>query len=464
MTEGEGCTLSFVTYRLQGSFRHILAGAGVLSFLQILASVCGFLRDRAFATIFPPGHDPLGVASIYIAAFRPSDFLFQSFIVAILSVILVPLLSKSFANKNQEDANRITQSLLMLLSGIFGIIAIIWMIMLPWIAPLLTKFTGPAFDLYVAFGRITLLTNFLLVFGNTFGNYLIAKRSFWYYGIPPILWALSTMGGILWLTPIIGVYGPIVGTLIGTLIFTVIRIVGAYKQGFTFSRSSPLLHPALRSVGWLILPRILALGSVQFQFLWFDRLGSGFGSAAIAINQFAFNFESLIPGFIGVAIAQSCFSLLGEAAAKGDYVTFSRHRNHAIILATIFSIIGAIVLGFSTTIAAFLIGLKDGILPVFSLQVITYCFAAPFDSVNHVLLRTFYAQQNTKIPALSSIISSITGAVTASYFASSVGPQAIAIGYGAACFVQLLILCIATMIYGTKDPSHTTITEPLMNS
>jgi peptidoglycan biosynthesis protein MviN/MurJ (putative lipid II flippase) len=116
--------------------------------------------------------------------------------------------------------------------------------------------------------------------------------------------------------------GPIYGTLIGTVAYVVIRLIGVFRVGFRFRVPRGIVHPEWKQMGWLIIPRMGALGALQLQLLLLDRLGSGLGNNMVAVNQFASNFESVIPGIVGIAIAQSAFSLLSQSAATGNFRRF----------------------------------------------------------------------------------------------------------------------------------------------
>lgn len=295
------------------SQKRIAGGALVLAITQFAASICGFLRDRAFSVMFPIQNDPIGVASVYIAAFRPSDLLFQLFVMSSLSVILVPFLASHLAHDRRNEMNRVTCSILVIFGSVFGVIILLTGLFFPMLAPYLVKFTGPSLALYIQFGRFALITNALFVLGNTLGQYLIAVQKYWIYGITPIIWAFGTIGGIYFLTPHFGPIGVMYGTVIGTAAYIMGRLYGAYKSGFRFMLpTTGFLHADVAEMGWLIIPRMMALGALQLQLLLIDRLGSGLGNGIVAINQFASNFESVIPGIAGIAIAQSIFSLLGQ--------------------------------------------------------------------------------------------------------------------------------------------------------
>ncbi len=395
------------------SQKRIAGGAAVLALTQLISSGCGFLRDQAFSIMFPLDNDPIGVASVYIAAFRPSDLLFQIFVMSCLSVVLVPFLASHLAHGRQKDMNHITSSTMLVFGVAFGLIALLMAIFFPLLAPHMVKFEGESLDLYIRFGRIALLTNFLFVFGNALGQYLITIQRYWMYGITPILWSLGTIGGIYLLTPLIGPMGPIVGTVIGTMIYVTVRFIAASKSGFSFSLGSDgMLHGELKHMGLLIIPRMAALGALQLQLLLLDRLASGLGSGMVALNQFASNFESVIPGIVGISIAQSAFSMLSQSAARGDYMAVKGAIRHGILFNLALAIPGAVALALLAGVAGWILQLGVTVVPLFTHSLWIYCIAIPFESTNHIMLRSFYAFKNTLFPALSSAIS-CTIAVTA---------------------------------------------------
>ncbi|MSR67732.1 hypothetical protein EXS65_02825 [Candidatus Peribacteria bacterium] len=423
------------------SQKRIAGGAAVLAGLQLLSSGCGFLRDQAFSIMYPLDSDPIGVASVYIAAFRPSDLLFQIFVMSCLSVVLVPFLASHLAHERREEMNKITASTMLVFGTVFGLIALVMAIFFPLLAPHMVKFEGPSLELYIRFGRMALLTNFLFVFGNTLGQYLITVQRYWVYGITPIVWALGTIAGTYLLSPILGPIGPMIGTIAGTILYLIVRSVGARKAGFRFSRlSENILHPELKHMGLLIIPRMAALGALQLQLLLLDRLASGLEPGMVALNQFASNFESLVPGIVGIAIAQSSFSLLSQSAARGEYEKMSGVIRQGILFNLAIAIPGAVVLSLLTGVAAMLLRIGDSVIPLFTASLLIYCIAIPFESTNHIILRSFYAMKNTQWPAISSVVSCTLAVATGTALIGEYGVFALAIAYVIAQVSQTIFL------------------------
>jgi len=424
------------------SRERIAGGALILALLQVLSSIVGFFRDQAFSIMFPLDTDPVGVASVYIAAFRPSDLLFQITVMSSLSVVLVPFLAGHLAHGRKEEIDRLLSSTMLVFGVLFGIAALILAIIFPTIAPSLTQFTGESLDLYIRFGRIALLTNFLFVFGNALGQYLIAVQRYWIYGITPIVWGLSTVAGTYLFTSSMGAMGPIIGTLLGTILYLFIRSIAVFRHGCRFRLPKSILHTDLREMGWLILPRMVALGALQLQLLVLDNFASGLGSSAVAVNQFARNFESLIPGIIGISLAQAAFSPLSQSAATKDRGKFFGQLSRGILYNIGLSLPGALALGLLAGVGAWLIRLGPETTPIFITALWIYAAAVPLESINHLMLRSFYALKNTTLPAVGTALGCGAAIACGSFLLPMYGVYAIVLAFVASQLVQTVFLSL----------------------
>ena len=412
-----------------------MGGAAVLALTQFGASLAGLFRDRILAGTFPALH----VVDVYIAAFRPSDLLFQIFIMAGFSTVLVPLLARYKAHDNHKEIQSLIQSVILMGSLLFGTLALILALTLPHIAHHLTSFTGNTLELYISFTRIALVTNALFVFGNAFGQYLITIQRYWIYGITPIIYTCGTIFGTIFFTPLIGPFGPMYGTLLGAFIYVLLRFVAfAHTTKMCHPercRRVTFLHPDLKKMGLLMLPRMAALGALQFQLLFFDKLASGLPAGSVTINAYARNFQAVVVGIIGIAVAQSAYSALSQKAVKNEWHAYTLFLLKGIFLVAILSMLGSIGLAFVTPLAAWLVNLSH-VLPVFSGALLLYVVSIPFESVNHLLLRAYYALHRTGIPALLTVLNGVIAIIISWYSLPTLGVFALPIGFTAGQIVQ----------------------------
>lgn len=418
----------------------ILGGAAVLAVMQFGASLMGLVRDRTLASTFPG----LNTVDVYIAAFRPSDLLFQMMIMAGFSVAIVPLLAQYHADGKRKDMHELLHSVMTLAALVFGCTGLIMAIFMESIAPYLVSFTGESMDLYIHFSRLALLTNFLFVFGNAFGQYLITVQKYWVYGLTPMLYTLGTILGTIFLTPSYGSFGPMYGTLCGAVLYVLLRMLAVIKEGAKDDGAGVswiFIHPDLRHILRLMWPRMLALGVLQAELLLFDKVASGLDAGSVTINAYARNFQSVAVGVAGIALAQSAFSLLSQAAAKRHRERYYIYLRKGIFMLLALTVPGAIVLVMVAPIAAQLVSLTH-VLPVFSACLFFYAISIPFESINHLLLRAFYATKHTVTPAIFSVINGFTAIAVAWFLAPTLGVYSLAVAFTCGQIVQLVGLAI----------------------
>lgn len=423
--------------RLHASFgqHRLLGGAFVLALTQLLASVAGLVRDYALNRTYPG----LSTVDIYIASFRPSDLLFQITIMAGLSTILVPLLARYKAHDRHEETSHLLSSVMALGSAAFGFLALIVAALFPSIAPSLVGFQGEDLQLYIRFGQIALLTNFLFVCGNALGQYLVTVQRYWIYGLTPILYTAGTVLGTLFLSESFGSFAPMIGTVGGACVYVLMRLVGAMRAGLRPTLS--FWHPDLKKMGWLMLPRMAALGALQLELLLFDALASGLSAGSVTINANARNFQSAVVGVIGIALAQSSFALLSHAAARREVQRFWTYIRKGVFFIVLLTIPSSVALVFLAPIAAMLVHLQS-VLPVFGIALMLYAVSIPFESLNHLLLRSFYALHVTAVPAVMNVLNGLAAIAVTWILLSRVGVFALPIGFAAGQIIQLIGLAI----------------------
>lgn len=436
----------FAFLRSHAGQHRILGGAAVLAFTQAAASVAGLLRDRLLNSTF----SDLSVVDAYIASFRPSDLLFQLTVMSGIATVLVPLLAR--AHSKGDESSKLLSSVMGLGSLAFGAIALVGGVFFPYIAPVFVDFDAETMALYVQFGRLALFTNVLFVCGNSLGQYLVTMQRYWLYGLTPVLYTAGTIAGTLWLTPVYGAVGPMLGTVAGAVIYVIIRFAGAIHAGYR--PSLRLWHPELSTMGALMLPRMAALAVLQLQLLLFDTLASGLPAGSITVNSNARNFQSFVVGVIGIALAQSAFPLMSQAAAKGEGDRFRLYVRKGVMMIVGLTIPAGIVLVLATPIAVRLVNLEDVYAP-FAAALAMYALSIPFESLNHLILRSYYALHVTALPAVMSVVNGALAIAAAWLLAPMMGVQAIPLGFLIGQSVSLVGL-LAVLPLATKrtlDPA-----------
>ena len=179
----------------------------------------------------------------------------------------------------------------------------------------------------------------------------------------------------------------------------------------------------------------LSLGAFQVQLLFLDRIATGFPAGAVTINAYARNFQSVLVGVVGIAVAQSVYSILSQAAAVGNAQRFRSYFRKGIALSLFLTISVAVALVLLAPVAAWLVSLQ-GALQTFSVCLLIYAVSIPFESVNHLQLRAFYAFKDTLVPALFGVLGGVSAMAVAAFLAPRTGIYAVAAGYSVGVIVQ----------------------------
>jgi putative peptidoglycan lipid II flippase len=408
----------------------ILGGTIVVAIGQGGGSVVGLIRDRLLSTTFPK----LGVVDVYYAAFRPSDLLFQIFIMAGFSVALVPLLAKYHADKDSEEMSRLMNGVVSVSAIFFGALALILAVVFPWVAPFLTQFKGAELDMYIQFSRIALLTNFLFVFGNAYGQYLVTAQRYWIYGLTPILYTIGTIVGTIALTPYYGAYGPIMGTLGGAVFYVLWRLIAIWRLGYRLRWQ--VWHPDLKEMGLLMLPRMAALGILQLELLVFDAVASGLPAGSVTVNAFTRNFQSFVMGLSGMALGLAIFSLLSQAAAKGEWQRFRIYLRKGTLFVLGLTIPGAIGIILFIPVEIWLMHVPQ-VAAEFTACILFYALSIPFEGLNHLYTRAFFAVKHTTLPAVLNVVNGGVAIAMAWMLAPRMGVAAIPLGYAIGQMIEV---------------------------
>ena len=415
------------------SHHRILGGAAILALTQLGASIAGLLRDRLLAQTFPD----LAVVDAYIAAFRPSDLLFQVLVMSAIGMILVPLIAREQHRSDREGVANLLGASMGLGCLVFGVVAVPVTLVLPMFAPWLVNFQGEQLALYINFARIVLISDLLMVIGNTAGQELINIERYWVYGLTPIVYSLGTIWGTLFLTPIIGPYGPIAGTAAGSVIYALWRLLAVRWAGIPLRIK--LWHPAIADMGWMAIPRMIALGTLHIRLLILDTLASSLLTGAITINAYARNVQSVFVGVIGIALAQAIFSPMCQAAVQGNEKKFQHFVRRGSLFMLLFTIPSALILLLIPDLVAWIVNLQHRA-PAFSVVLMIYALSIPIESLSYLLIRAFFALHNTRLPAIAHVANAIVAIALSWSLLGVYGLPAIPIGFVAGHMLQLLIL------------------------
>lgn len=374
-----------------------------------LSRATGYLRTMTQASALGTG----AVAGAYTLSNALPTQIYELFMGGLLSSVFVPLLVQRIADHGQEDARSFTNALLTimlpLLAGlaIMGIVFAEPLILLTtdWSSGLSAEEAGLRTSLAVLLFRVFALQIVFYGIGALATGILNTHRRFFLPTFAPVLNNLIVMLSFAGYALLVGsnpeaaVYTLAAGTTFGVAVMSMILVPPALRLGYR--PGLRIGHPALRQAARLAAPvLVLVAATVGVQ---------------VAANLFASSFDGvdelyyayivfLLPyGIFVVSIATALTPELSEKFIQRDTEGYRNNLSfglRAAIFVTIPALVGLVTLAIPAVGLLYQRGefspddtrLVASILSAFAVGLPGY--AAQF-----VLVRAFYARQNSATPA-----------------------------------------------------------------
>ncbi|MBI2450594.1 MAG: murein biosynthesis integral membrane protein MurJ [Candidatus Nealsonbacteria bacterium] len=377
----------------------------VLIVFSVISGFFGLLSDRLLAARFGAGIE----ASIYFAAFKIPDVVYNILILGGILVAFLPIFAEYFA-KSQEGAWQMANHVLSVFFFLLAISAIILFILSPWLVKLMAPgFTESAQSMLLILVRILLVQPIILGISNIFSGVLHYFSRFLAYSLAPILYNFGIIFGILFLTPRFGIYGVGIGVILGAFLHLLIQIIAAVNCGFKFHFSFDLEYLAIKRIFILMIPRIFGIAANQINLIVITAIASTIASSSIAVFNFANNLQGMLTGVLGISLATAAFPAFSKLWVNGQKKEFS-DKLSIILRQIFFLVIPASILLFLLRAQLVRIvlgtgnfGWQETRLTAASLGLFAFSIFA--STLVPLLTRTFFSFQDTKTPTIVSLIS-----------------------------------------------------------
>ncbi len=386
----------------------ILSGAFVIGLSYLLSAILGLIRNRLLASHFFGGLE--SHLDVYFAAFVVPDSVFQLIVVGALSAAFIPVLS-SYLKKGQKEANNFSNATLnSLLFTVTVLLIIIFIFAVP-VSRFIANFTPRQTLLMARLMRIMLVSQIFFTISSFFTGIIQTHRRFLIPAIAPLFYNVGIIAGILILAPKYGIYGPAIGVLVGSFMHMIIQFPLGFSLGYKYKPFLNFKHHGVKKIGRLMLPRSASLAVTQFERWVSVNIVSLLSAGSLAIFNFARQLYTMPITLFGVSLGQASFPTLSDQSSKKDYKSFRSTLNQSLLQIFFFSLpASALLLTLRIPIVRLAFGAKafpwqatlttGRALAFFALSI------AP-QATTHILVRAFYALQNTKTPLIISTITLI---------------------------------------------------------
>jgi putative peptidoglycan lipid II flippase len=384
----------------RGAFANTLIVAGG----YLLSRVLGLARDVLILNQFGTGRE----IDAYRASFGILDLIYLVIAGGALGSAFIPVFSSLLTNKQEPDAWRLANGLLNLaLVGLLAACALIALLA----DPLVALTIGSGFDpekraLTAHILRLLLIQPALLGLG---GLAKATLESFDRFTLPAVganLYNFGIIGGAL-LAPWLGITGLVWGVIAGAALVLLVQLPGLRAVGW---RYAPVLQrdtPGLRQVARLLGPRLLGQSAWQIGLVALASFATQLGEGAVTANAAALQLMMLPHGLLALSLGTVIFPQLARLHAAGDTPALRETALGAMRQVLFMALLASALLGWLSlpiVRALFERGRFSAAASALTSQALSYyalglaAFAAA-----EILVRTFYAMQDTRTPVIVGI-------------------------------------------------------------
>jgi putative peptidoglycan lipid II flippase len=419
--------------------KQLSRAAMIIAAASLVSRIVGLVRDRLLASQFGAGE----TLDIYYAAFRIPDFVFTLLILGALSAGFIPLFTKQFA-KNKKEAWAFADGVLSYFLVVFVLVCVV----LIGTAPQLVDLIAPGFHeearaMTVQLTRIMLISPLLLGVSSVLGGVLHSMRRFLVTALAPIAYNVGIIFGILVLAPLFGVAGLAYGVVVGALLHACVQLPTAVRLGFR-----PHLRlrwtPTLTRLTLLSLPRVATLGLTHLVLIALTAFATQMAVGSLAVFTFANNLYGVPIGVFGVSYAVAAFPAMSRAIAAKRIAQFTQHFSNSIRQVLFFLIPAtALYVVLKAQLVRLVLGAgafdwADTVATIETLE--AFSLGIVFHGATLVLVRAYWARENTLTPAIIAGVGALTTIASAWWFRDALGVRGLALAFSLGFVVQTVFL------------------------
>lgn len=398
--------------------KSILSASLVLAITFGISAILGFLRSRFLYAQFIQTH--LSDLDAYIAAFRLPDLIFKLLVTGALSASFIPVFA-SYLHKDKETADKIGSTVINLLLILFTSLSILVLIFAHPLSKLIAAgFSPEQLELMVNLTRILLVAQIFFLISNFLTGILQVHQVFIIPALSPIVYNIFIILGIFTLAPQFGVYGVAYGTVVGAFFHLAIQIPIIKRVGFKYSVSLNLKLSGVKEIIRLMIPRSLSLGLGEIENTITLFFTSTLTIGSISLLNLALQIMYLPSRIFGTTIGQASLPILSKNIARNELDIFRTTVKKILFQSLYIALpITTLILVHRVAIIRIAFGSKQFPWLATLLTAKTLAFLTPAiacQAMIQILVRSFYALHNTKIPLYVSALSLFFNVLISYYF------------------------------------------------
>jgi putative peptidoglycan lipid II flippase len=437
-------------------YRKIGVAAGIMMVSVFISRFMGLFREMSIAYLGGVG----SAVDAYQIAFLIPEILNHTVATGFLSITFIPILSRYIHHGREGDGWAALSTILITVgAGLTLLIAAAWVWtpeLLLGLAPGLKSKPQSVMATAVRLTRIILPAQLFFFCGGLFMAVQYVRERFLYPALASLVYNAGIIAGGWALSPWIGIEGFAWGVLIGAFFGNlVLQYIGAVRAGMRLRWRLQPTHPDLRRYVTLSIPLIIGLSATFSTEVFFRLFGSFLDDGTIAAINYALRLMMVLVGFFGQAVGTAVYPFMARLCSENrlgemnDLLnTTLRHLSVVIPFAIL-----VMVLRHEVVRIIFQRGRFDPAATALTADMLLFLMPGAFAfSAQSLVVRGYYATQNTWLPALISTISVVLALPFYLLGMQFLGARGVALAIAVSALIQVTALFV---LWNRKSANRT---------
>jgi putative peptidoglycan lipid II flippase len=407
-----------------------------------LSRVIGLFREMAIA--YAGG--ARGDVDAYQIAFVIPEILNSIVASGFLSVTFIPIFSGYLATDREAEGWKVFSLVL----NTFGSLMILFIGISMFFAPELTTWIAPGIQDPVLLAkairmtRIILPAQFFFFAGGMFTAVQFAKETFTIPALAPLVYNIGIIAGGLLLGPVLKMEGFSWGVLAGSFLGNfAIQYRGAKKVGMKYSPLIDFTHPDFIAYIRLTLPLMVGLTMTFSTEFFLKFFGSYLPEGSIACLNYGLRIMLILVGLLGQAVGIASFPYLARLAAEKQIQEMNRLLNRTLKYLSVIIPFSMLFMVLRHEVVAILFerGRFDAAATAKTADILIYLMIGAFAfAAQTIVVRGYYAMQNTLFPAIYSTIGVLVSVPFYILGMKLMGAGGVALAISISAILQVILL------------------------
>jgi putative peptidoglycan lipid II flippase len=407
-----------------------------------LSRIMGLFRDMVIAYIG-------GVSSevdAYQLAFLVPEILNHIVASGFLSVTFIPIFSDYLSQDREDEGWRVFSIIFTCFGSLLLLFIVVCFVFTPELIDIIAHGrSDPEFkDRVVKMTRIIMPAQFFFFSGGLLMAVQFAREKFTIPALAPLLYNMGIITGGILLGPRIGMEGFSWGVLVGAFCGNfAIQLWAAKKIGMKFNINFDFHHPDLRKYILLTLPLILGLTMMFSMEIFMRFFGTFLPPGGIASLLYSRTILFVLVGLFGQAVGMAAFPFLIRLIAENRLTEMNQLLNRTLRYLALVIPVSVLLMVLRQEIVQVLLkrGKFDAAATDLTAQVLIFLLIGAFAlSAYTVVVRGYYAMQNTLFPAIFGTLAVLLSLPLYGYGMIWLGARGIALAVSLSSIFQVVLL------------------------